>query len=92
MLAQLTNRSARDIRAVVSRSKAQSGAGVGEADVLQKIMTTLGAHLHNLSDETDTIAAALGASSSALGRIDTQMAEINEAADRAVAMANAAAA
>ena len=92
MLAQLTNRSAKDIRAVVSRGRAGASAGVNQAQVLQKIVATLEAYLHNLSDESHTIAIALGASSGALGQIDGQMAAIDEAAERAVAMANAIAA
>ncbi|HTN60217.1 MAG TPA: methyl-accepting chemotaxis protein, partial [Devosia sp.] len=38
MLAQLTNRSAKDIRAVVSRGRAQTGTGVDEAQGLQKMI------------------------------------------------------
>jgi methyl-accepting chemotaxis protein len=92
MLAQLTNRSAKDIRTVVSRGREQSGAGATEAGVLEKIIGTLEQHLHILSDETDTIATALGVGSGVLKQLDGEMGAISEAADRAVAMARAAAA
>src|SRR3546814_20339641 len=58
-LAQLTNRSARDIRDVVRRGRAQTETGLSETQGLQKMIVGLGAHLRNLRNETDTIVANL---------------------------------
>jgi methyl-accepting chemotaxis protein len=58
-LAQITNRSAKDIRGVASRSRAQARAGVGEAAVLADIVGRMEAHLHNLSDRSATLLATL---------------------------------
>lgn len=78
-LAQLTNRSARDIRAVVRRGRAQSETGVNEAQGLQKMIGALDAHLRNLSNETDTIATTLDEGEAALRRLTGRMASFGEA-------------
>lgn len=80
-LAQLTNRSARDIRAVVKRGRAQSETGVAEASSLQKMIAELDAHLRNLSNETDTIAATLNQGETALSRLTGRMASFGEPAE-----------
>jgi methyl-accepting chemotaxis protein len=73
-LAQLTNRSARDIRDVVKRGRAQSETGVNEALALQKMIAGLDLHLRNLSNETDMVAATLDEGDAALTRLTGQMA------------------
>jgi methyl-accepting chemotaxis protein len=78
-LAQLTNRSARDIRDVVKRGRAQSETGVSEAQALQKMIAGLDLHLRNLSNETDTIAATLDEGDVALKRLTGRMASFGEA-------------
>lgn len=78
-LAQLTSRSARDIRTVVQRGRAQSETGLGEAQALQKMIAGLDAHLRNLSNETDTIAATLDEGDAALKRLTGRMASFGEA-------------
>lgn len=78
-LAQLTNRSAKDIRAVVSRGRAQTETGVAEANSLQKMIAALEAHLHNLGSETDTIAATLADGELALKRLTDRMASDGDA-------------
>ncbi len=77
-LAQLTNRSARDIRGVVQRGRAQSETGVNEALTLQKMIAGLDAHLRNLSNETDTIVATLDEGDAALKRLTGRMASFGE--------------
>ncbi|MBU1305722.1 MAG: hypothetical protein KKF33_09400 [Alphaproteobacteria bacterium] len=72
-LAQLTSRSAKDIRAVVGRGRAQAETGVAEAASLQKMMENLEGHLRNLSNETDTIATSLSQGKTALGRLVGRM-------------------
>ena len=91
-LAQLTNRSAKDIRAVVKRGRAQSETGVAEASSLQKMIAELEAHLRNLSNETDTIAQTLSQGETALNRLTGRMASFGapaEPATRSVRRANA---
>jgi methyl-accepting chemotaxis protein len=80
-LAQLTNRSARDIRGVVKRGRAQSETGVSEAQGLQKMIAGLELHLRNLSNETDTIAATLDEGDAALKRLTGRMASFGEAGE-----------
>jgi methyl-accepting chemotaxis protein len=79
-LAQLTNRSAREIRAVVKRGRAQSETGVGEAQALQGLVAGLDQHLRNLSNETDSIAATLGEGEAALLRLTGLLASFGAAA------------
>lgn len=84
-LAQLTNRSARDIRGVVQRGRAQSETGVGEAKALQELIAALDMHLRNLSNETDTIVATLDGGDAALRRLTGRMASFGEAGEPAMA-------
>ncbi|MBI4047359.1 MAG: hypothetical protein HY371_11140, partial [Devosia nanyangense] len=58
-LAQIANRSAREIRELVGRGQAQSGQGVAETEMLQKMIAEIDQHLRNLGNETDTIAQVL---------------------------------
>lgn len=78
-LAQLTNRSARDIRGVVKRGRAQSETGVTEAQTLQKMIAALDLHLRNLSNETDKVAATLDEGDAALRRLTGWMASFGGA-------------
>jgi methyl-accepting chemotaxis protein len=78
-LAQLTNRSARDIRGVVKRGRAQSETGVNEARALQNMIAGLDLHLRNLSNETDMVAATLDEGDVALRRLTGRMASFGEA-------------
>ncbi|WP_137150694.1 methyl-accepting chemotaxis protein [Devosia sp. FKR38] len=72
-LAQLTSRSAKDIRSALGRGRAQAETGVAEALSLQNMLTNLEGHLRNLSNETDTIAATIGQGETALGRLAGRM-------------------
>ncbi|ODT71067.1 MAG: hypothetical protein ABS75_10065 [Pelagibacterium sp. SCN 63-23] len=56
-LAQLTNRSAKDIRLVTDKGRAQARIGLDEAGALQKITAALKENLRNLSNETPSMAA-----------------------------------
>ena len=80
MLAQMTNRSAKDIRAVVSRGRAQTGTGVDEAQSLQKMIAELDDHLRNLSNEADTIVATLDEGGETLKRLTGRMEAVSETA------------
>jgi methyl-accepting chemotaxis protein len=80
-LAQLTNRSARDIRGVVKRGRAQSETGVGEAQTLQNMIAGLDQHLRNLSNETDMVAATLDEGDVALKRLTGRMASFSASED-----------
>lgn len=77
-LAQITNRSAKDIRAVVQRGRAQSETGKIEAQSLQKMIAGLGGHLRNLSNETDTVVSTLDEGEAALKRLTGRMASFSE--------------
>lgn len=79
MLAQLTNRSAKDIRAVLERGRAQTGAGVKEAQSLQKMVAEIDIHLRNLSTEADTIVATLDEGGETLKRLTGRMEGVSEA-------------
>ncbi|WP_332701548.1 methyl-accepting chemotaxis protein [Devosia sp.] len=81
-LAQITNRSARDIRAVVKRGRAQSESGVLETQALQKMIAGLDGHLRNLSNETDTIVSTLDEGEAALRRLTGRMASFGETVER----------
>lgn len=78
-LAQITNRSAKDIRAVVSQGRLQAATGVAEAKSLQKMIGELEAYLRNLGNETGTIAAALDEGELAMRRLTARMASFGEA-------------
>lgn len=80
-LAQITNRSAKEIRAVAQRGRAQSGTGVMEAQSLQKIIAGLDSHLRNLSNETDTVVSTLDEGEAALRRLTGRMASFGETVD-----------
>ena len=81
-LAQITNRSAKDIRAVVKRGRAQSETGIVEAQALQKIIAELDSHLRNLSNETDTVVLTLDEGEVALRRLTGRMASLSESKER----------
>ena len=55
-LAQVTNRSAKDIRVIADKGRAQARIGLDEADELQKITSALKENLRNLSNGTANIA------------------------------------
>ena len=59
MLAQLSNRSAREIRLLIGEGREQSAESVERARGFTAAMGDIGIRLHNLSDETDTMAAAI---------------------------------
>ena len=84
-LAQLTNRSARDIRGVVKRGRAQSETGVNEARALQNLIAGLDLHLRNLSNETDMVAATLDEGDVALKRLTGRMASFAVAEEASLA-------
>jgi len=55
-LAQISNRSAKDIRAIVDTGRVQARTGLDEARALQKITAELEGNLRNLRNEAATIA------------------------------------
>ena len=86
MLAQSSQKTARDIRTLVVTSRSQSTAGLGEAEALRNILGGLSGHLENLSNETDMIAGALDEGSGAISRLDTQIASLEDEASRALTL------
>lgn len=83
-LAQQTQQTAKEIRALVSASRSQSESGVAETDKLKKILADLSGHLENLSNETDMIAGALDKGSGAISRLDTEVHALGHEAERAL--------
>jgi methyl-accepting chemotaxis protein len=83
-LAQTTQKTAKEIRQLVSSSRNQSGSSVAEADKLKKILVDLGEHLENLSNETDMIAGALDEGSGAITRLDNNVDALGHEAERAL--------
>ncbi len=82
-LAQLINRSAKEIRAVVHRGRAQTENEINAVKGLTKIIADVGAHLRNLSNETDNISATLGQGETALSRLTGRLGTSNEPASLA---------
>jgi methyl-accepting chemotaxis protein len=85
-LAQLTQKTSRDIRTLVVASRSQSAAGIQEVQGLKNILGDLTRHLENLSNETDMIAGALDEGSGAIGRLETQVSSIGDQASRALTL------
>ena len=86
MLAQLTQKTSREIRNLVIQSRSQSTVGAQEASGLKNILGNLTRHLENLSNETDMIAGALDEGSGAISRLDTQVSGIGDTASRALTL------
>jgi methyl-accepting chemotaxis protein len=86
MLAQLTQKTSRDIRGLVGVSRSHSSVGAQEASGLKNILGDLTRHLENLSNETDMIAGALDEGSGAISRLDTQVTSLGDQAVRALTL------
>jgi methyl-accepting chemotaxis protein len=86
MLAQSSQKTARDIRVLVGTSRNQSGAGLAEAQTLKNILAGLTGHLENLSNETDMIAGALEEGSGAISRLDAHIASIEDETSKAMTL------
>lgn len=83
-LAQQTQKTAKDIRALIGSSRSQAATSVTESDKLKKILADLGLHLENLSNETDMIAGALDQGTGAISRLDTEVHALGHEAERAL--------
>jgi methyl-accepting chemotaxis protein len=86
MLAQMTQKTSRDIRNLVGISRSHSVVGAQEANGLKNILGDLTRHLENLSNETDMIAGALDEGSGAISRLGTQVSSMGDAASRALTL------
>jgi len=90
-LAQSTARTAKEIKDLAVRGNDQSGLGADQAKALETLISTLGDHLHNLSNETDIIGDALDEGRRNLSALDervTAIADNVSAADDASIMAD----
>lgn len=83
-LAQATQKAAREIKSLVGASRREASASVTETASLKKILSGLGGHLENLSNETDMIAGALDEGSGAIARLDGSVAAVGSEAARAL--------
>jgi methyl-accepting chemotaxis protein len=86
MLAQLTQKTSRDIRGLVGISRGHSSVGAQEANGLKNILGDLTRHLENLSNETDMIAGALDEGSGAISRLEMQVTSLGDQASRALTL------
>jgi len=86
MLAQVTQKTSRDIRGLVGASRSQADAGAGEAGALRETLARLGGHLENLSTEADSIAGALTEGGGAIGRLAGAVTTLGETASQALAL------
>ncbi|MEQ1771213.1 MAG: methyl-accepting chemotaxis protein [Devosia sp.] len=86
MLAQGSQRTAREIRALVTTARGQSGESVAEATSLRLILDGLNQHLETFSDETEMISGALDEGGGAMQRLDMQVASVGTAAKQALSL------
>lgn len=84
MLAQSTQKTAKDIRSLIGNSRSQSQISVDEAGSLKNIIAGLGERLENLSNETDMIAGALDEGNGAISRLDSHVSAVGTEAARAL--------
>jgi len=85
-LAQSTQRTARDIRALVTTSRTQSGAGLTEARNLRTILSGLETRLDSLNSGTDEVAASFDEGGSAVSRLETQLTGMSQASGHAMTL------
>jgi methyl-accepting chemotaxis protein len=86
MLAQLTQKTSREIRNLVGASRSHSHAGLEEAGTLKNMLSELTGHLENLSNETDIIAGALDEGSGAISQLHEQVSSLEDATARALTL------
>lgn len=83
MLALSASQTAKDIRELIGRGRAQSGDGTTQAAALENLIASLDGHLRNISSETDMIANALNEGQDALASVDGNIAKLADDAERA---------
>ncbi|MBK8084074.1 MAG: hypothetical protein IPK28_09695 [Devosia sp.] len=83
-LAQATQAAVREIRTLVGDSRSRSESSLAETDTLKNILSGLGSHLENLSNETGMIAGALDEGSGAISRLGGHVAAVGSEAARAL--------
>jgi methyl-accepting chemotaxis protein len=84
MLAQLTQKAAKDIRLLVGSSRLQSSQSVDETGNLKRVLAELGSHLENLSTETDMIAGALEEGDGAMAQLGGHVTAVGSEAAKAL--------
>lgn len=80
MLAQITQKTSREIRQLVGHSRSHSQVGAEEAESLKNFLAGLSGHLENLSNETDMIAGALDEGGGAISRLGAHVTLLQETA------------
>ncbi len=83
-LAQATQKAAREIRGLVGSNRSSAEDSLAQSRALRNILTGLGSHLENLSNETDMIAGALDEGSGAISRLDGNVTAVGSEAARAL--------
>jgi methyl-accepting chemotaxis protein len=85
MLAQLTQKTSREIRELVGANRSRSSAGAAEAAGLRTMIVELERHLESLGSETDGIVGAFEEGRAALARAEQKMAAIGGEAAQGLA-------
>lgn len=83
-LARSAQQSAKEIRALVGGSRNQARAGRDELAKLREILSGLGGHLENLSNETAMVGGVLEQSGAAITETGAKVAELGEEAAKAL--------
>ena len=89
-LAQVTNRSAKEIRVIADKGRAQARIGLEEAGALQRITATLQQNLRNLSNDAPNIAQDAGAGDARRRFGDARQSDTDTAGQEAVRARRAA--
>ncbi|HWA19206.1 MAG TPA: methyl-accepting chemotaxis protein [Devosia sp.] len=84
MLAQSSQKTAREIRGLVGTSRSQSGASVNEASNLKSIIASLNEQLDALAKGTQTVAGALDESSGTIQKLNGHVSAVGDMAARAL--------
>jgi methyl-accepting chemotaxis protein len=86
MLAQSSQKTAREIRSLMGHSRSQSEQSLVETESLRNILGSLVGNLDNLSNETEMIAGAFDEGEVAIGALDANVHSLNDAATRGLAL------
>ena len=86
MLAQSSQKTAREIRSLVGHSRSHSEQGLAESQSLRKILGSLVGNLDSLSSETEVVAAAFDEGAVAIGGLEADVKSLSDAATRGLAL------
>ena len=85
-LARASQKTAKEIRALLEREREDPDAGPAAAERLKHLLAGLGGHLENLSNETDMITMALDQGHEAAGQFESAATAMGDEAARALVL------